>query len=224
MGAKTWMLVYSAGDPRPALAARPALDGEATRRLAEALFPEERLSLAGEADLSRADPPDRELRIGCFPGVAIVAAEEFAIDHPSKLAPRFLGAGAGERVTLLAMHGVVDWFAYARWADGELQRSLSVSPDDGVMEDLGQRLPFEAPYWAGEHPVERGEDDDPYPLPFHPLELGEAAMAALLGCPLEGAVEDAALLDPESVPLLRYRRSRPSRWAFWRRAKRPGLP
>jgi hypothetical protein len=216
MGAKTWMLVYADVDARASLAAKPALDREATRRLADALFPGERLEPAGEGDLSHTCPPDDELHIGCFQGVSIVAAREFGGDRPSKLAPRFLIAAAGGSVTLHAMHSVVDWFAYARWANGELLRSLSVSPDSGVIEDVGPRSSFEEPYWSGEHPVEGDDEAEAYPLPFHPLELGEAALAELFGYQLEGPV-DVALLEPESIPLLRYRRSRPSRWRFWRR-------
>jgi len=37
MGAKTWMIVYSAADARDALRARPLLDREAALKLATAL-------------------------------------------------------------------------------------------------------------------------------------------------------------------------------------------
>ena len=52
-----------------------------------------------------------------------------------------------------------------------------------------------------------------YPFPFHPLDLGEAALAALFGYHIEGPI-DPALLAPETIPLARYKRSR-SRWKFW---------
>lgn len=115
----------------------------------------------------------------------------------------------GRAVTVHAMHSVVDWFAFAVWRDGTLVRALSASPDAGVLEDIGQRLPFEEPYWRGEHRVEggEGEDEDAYPLPFHPLELGEAALGALFGYHLEGPV-DETLLDPETIPLMRFKRKR----------------
>jgi hypothetical protein len=57
-------------------------------------------------------------------------------------------------------------------------------------------LAFEAPYWAGEHPVEPDDDDDdePYPLPFHPLDMAEDALRALFGFTYEGVpLED----DPD---------------------------
>ena len=38
---------------------------------------------------------------------------KFGGDDPSKLPPAFITAGGGGTVTLHAMHGVVDWFAFA---------------------------------------------------------------------------------------------------------------
>lgn len=61
---------------------------------------------------------------------------------------------------------------------------------------------FELPYWAGEHPVEPwpDEDDEPYPLPFHPLELGEDALRALFGFVQEG-MPGPDDIDEHSVPM-----------------------
>ena len=159
MGAKTWMLVIADGDARAALEARPALDRDASRALAEQLFPGETLELIGEGDLSYTNPPDPLMFIGCFPGVWVIAASEFAVDHPSQLPGRFLDIAGKRRITLHAMHSVVDWFAFAVWEDGRLIRSLSLSPDSGILEDIGEPLPFEAPYWAEQQraPVGDGE-------------------------------------------------------------------
>jgi hypothetical protein len=215
MGAKTWMLVYAEGDPSAALSVKPALDRDATLRLAGTLFPGEKLQEAGSGDLSYTNPPDNEVYIGSFPGVAVVAASEFGNDYPSKLSPHFLEAGPFPNAYLHAMHSVVDWFAYALWSNGTLVRALSLSPDSGVLEDIGGRLPFEEPYWSGRHPaLEPGEDPGDYPFPFHPLDLGEAALRALFGYYLEGPV-DPTSLEPESIALLRLKRSR-SKWKFWR--------
>jgi hypothetical protein len=207
------MVVYADVDAREALRARPELDRPATLALANALFAGEKLVAREDGDLSNTCPPDGEICIGCFPGVAVVAARECGGDYPSKLATRFIEAGGPGTTTLHAMHSVVDWFAFAQWRDGRLIRSLSLSPDSGILEDIGQRFPFEEPYWAGQHPAVDGEEADTYPFPFHPLELGEAALAALFGYHLEGPL-DAALLDPETIPLARFARSR-SRWKFW---------
>ncbi|MDO9014459.1 MAG: hypothetical protein Q7U84_06755 [Polynucleobacter sp.] len=214
MGAKTWMLVLADANARDVLAAKPSLDRAATRKLADTLFPGEKLEPIGDGDLSYTCPPDDEVHIGCFPGVSVVAAKEFGIDYPSKLHPRFIAPGGSGTVTLHAMHSVVDWFGYATWANGKLVRSLSLSPDSGIMEDIGQRLPFEEPYWSGEHPAVDGEEEDAYPFPFHPLELGEATLKDLFGYQLEGYI-DASLLEPASIPLVRYKRSRSPWWKFW---------
>jgi hypothetical protein len=216
MGINTWMVVFADTDARNALAAQPVLDRPATMLLAGNLFPGESLEPIGEGDLSSTCPPRGELYIGVFPGVAVAASRDFALDHPSLLPAGILAAGGSGVVTLHAMHSVVDWFAYAIWRNGTLLRSLSLSPDDGVMEDIGARLAFEAPYWSGQHPaVGILEKAVAYPLPFHPLELGAEALRDQFGYQLEGLI-DPGLLDPASIPLVRYRRSRPSRWKFWR--------
>ena len=213
MGAKTWMLVLADADARTALAANPKLDREATQRLASALFPDDRLELLGEGDLSCTCPPNSELYIGCFPGVSVIAAKEFGIDRPSQLPQRFIAAAGSGTATLHAMHSVVDWFAYAAWQDGKLLRSLSLAPDNGIIEDIGARLPFEEPYWSGAHPAVEG-DEEAYPFPFHPLELGEAALYDRFGYQLEGYV-DAEMIEPEAIPLLRFKRKRAHWWKFW---------
>lgn len=70
---------------------------------------------------------------------------------------------------------------FAIWENGRARRSISLAPDPGVMEDLGDRCQFEVPFWNGEHGMEDG-----YPLPFHPLELGVAALLAFFGFGIEG--------------------------------------
>src|SRR5262245_56803838 len=128
MGANTWMIVYSAADARDALGARPPIDREATFKLATALFPKDDLSPLDDGSVAFACPPDKELCVGCFPCVSIVAAKEFGIDYPSRLPSRFIDAGGSGTVTVHAMHSVADWFAYAQWVNGKLIRSLSLSP------------------------------------------------------------------------------------------------
>lgn len=215
MGAKTWMLVGSAGSARDALSAQPQIDRGATNRLASRLFPKERLEPLADGDLSYTCPPDDEIHIGCFQGVSVVAANEFALDYPSRLQPHFLEELGEETICLDAMHSVVDWFAFAVWRGGELERSLSLSPDSGILEDIGPRKAFEIPYWSGEYPAIDPADDegDSYPFPFHPLELGEAALNELFGYQLEGCVDDS-LLEPGEVPLVCLKRKK-SWFRFW---------
>lgn len=213
MGAKTWMLVYSKGNPKDILKSHPALDREATTALVGKLFSAERLQALDDGDLSFTCPPEDEIAAACYPGLVILAADEFGIDFPSRLSGKFVDAFSDGTLYLHAMHSVVDWFAFAVWRNGELRRSLSLSPDSGILEDIGDRLPFEAPYWAGERPVfgedefdDEDEEEDGYPFVFHPLELGEAALDEFFGYILEGVVEPGHL-EPEQIPLMRFKRS-----------------
>ena len=207
------MLVYSVGNPREILKGNPVLDRPATIAFAKKLFPSHQLAPMRDADLTSAYPKDDdEIVIACFPGLAIVAAQEFGIDRPSTLPAPLLGAMPGHAVYLHVMHSVVDWFAFAVWKDGDLQRSLSLAPDAGVVEDIGSRLAFEKPYWDGAHPaIDPDDEDDGYPFAFDPLELGEAALLEFFGFQLEGMV-DPTQLEPESIPLMRFKRKKP----WWR--------
>jgi hypothetical protein len=93
--------------------------------------------------------------------------------------------------------------------------SLSLSPDGGITEDIGAPLPFEASFWAGEHPVASSGQfpgRPPYPLPFHPLELGDAGLLALAGFTVEGRPADD-LIDPWAVRLAGYQTASASRGA-----------
>ncbi len=212
MGAKTWMIVYADRKVGEVLRGRPQLDREATLQLANELFPKEKLEPIGDGNLCYTCPPDDELYIACFPAVSILAAKEFGIDYPSKLPASFVSSRYGTTY-LHAMHSVVDWFAFAKWTNGNLVRSLSLSPESGILEDIGERLPFEGPFWAGQKPAVEDDEEDEYPLPFHPLELAEEALNEFFGYQLEGS-SNSVLFEPESIPLVKYKR-KPSRWKFW---------
>lgn len=215
MGAKTWMLVASSVDTSAVLRTTPALDEEKTLRLVADLFPHETLVPAGDADLTFTCPPDDEIVAGCFPGVSIVAAKEFGIDAPSRLDSRFLKHFGAQDVVLHAMHSVVDWVAFAVWKHGRLTRSLSVAPDQGIIEDFGRKLAFEEPFWEGKHPAVDPDEEEDYPLPFHPLELGEAALENFFGYQLEGFVETMHP-GPESIRLMRFHRRRVQSRPWWK--------
>ncbi|WP_332876967.1 DUF6928 family protein [Massilia sp. S19_KUP03_FR1] len=208
MGAKTWMLVYSKGDIKKILAGVPELDRDATTAMVRQLFPSEKLQLLEDGDLSLTCPPDDEIVVGCYPDLVIVAAKEFGIDYPSKLPSNFINAFSDGVLYLHAMHSVVDWFGFGVWTNGTLQRSLSLSPDSGVLEDIGTRHAFESPYWAGSHPaIDPGDDDIEYPFAFHPLELGEAALQAFFGYQLEGAF-DPSQIELERIHLMLFKRKK----------------
>jgi hypothetical protein len=211
MGAKTWMLAYVKDNASRPFWSNPKLDRDASVALATTLFPTEKLEPVGDGSLAFTNPPDDKLVVGCFPGIDIIAAKEFGIDYPSRLEKQFLQPGADRIVYLHAMHSAVDWFAFAIWDHGQLVRSLSLSPDSGIMEDIGEKRTFEIPYWSGQHPAidgddEDGDDEDAEPaFPFHPLELGEAALKEFFGYNLEGEIDESQP-DVQSIPLLTFKR------------------
>jgi hypothetical protein len=211
MGAKAWMLIASDGDPRSALRARPALDRVATEALVRRSFTEKKFAVLEDGNLAEAtSPPDHIAAAGCFGSLSILAAREFGIDRPSQVDRHFVDGSIGGVVHVFAVHSTVDWFAFARWRDGRLERALSLSAE-GIIEDSGARLPFEEPFWRGEHADAYGEGDGIEGAPFHPLDLAEAASRELFGFVFEGE-SDATLVDPFDVPLMRYLRRRP----WWR--------
>jgi hypothetical protein len=200
------MLAYVKDNSSRALRSNVELDRNAACALARTLFSTEILEPLDDGCIAYTNPPDDELVVGCFPGIDIVAAKEFGIDYPSRLSQHFLRLGGERLVYLHAMHSVVDWFAFAIWDRGQLVRSLSLSPDSGVMEDIGEKRSFEIPYWAGQHPAVDGADDDAeYPFPFHPLDLGEAALKDFFGYNLEGEIDESQP-DIDSIPLLTFKR------------------
>ena len=77
------------------------------------------------------------------------------------------------------------------------RRALSLSPDNGITEDIGPPLEFEHLLWPGERPAAAAGADEPTSLPFHPLELAEAALCTLF---YEGRCRDDDL-DLERIVL-----------------------
>jgi len=198
LGVKTALLAYAVGDPVESLRQAREFDPSATRALVAATHPGwEGTASSHDGDLFYCCyPPEGWVYAGSFPGIDVLCDQDVMDYLPSEFPARYLDAAAGRRVILHAMHSVTDTFAYAIWENGSLGRSLYLSPDTGIAENIGDPLPFEAPYWAGEHPV-----DGRYPLPFHPLELGnDVALRALFGFVIAGRRQPADI-DAESVKL-----------------------
>lgn len=191
VGAKAWFVAWIDGntDVRSVLKSAPAPDPDAAGALMTRLFPGRRFERTDDGDLlSSLNPDDGEVFVGVFPGLTIIAAPEIGIDVPSRLEPSWRPSGT--RVVSFATHSVVDWFAFSVWESGALRRALSLSPDQGIIEDIGPWLPVEEPFWAGDNT----DQDDEYPLPFEPLELAQVVHREFFGYVLEGAVQDD---DPE---------------------------
>lgn len=200
----TAVVMYADTNPIDVLRAAPVLDRAATLALAQRLFPDDLVTDLGDALLADAiNPAEGVAYIGCFPGLDIVCGWQLVTERPSEATERIIAGSARRSAYLHAMHTVVDWCAFAIWTDAELVRGLSVAAGSGVVEDLGERLTFEAPYWAGER-EDCPDDEGAHPLPFHPVALGRAALHSLFGFRIEGH-EEIDDVDPEIVPLVGYR-------------------
>lgn len=147
MGAKDWMLAYCETDPRAVLRVRPALDHAAARAAVERLQPGRILTAIEDGNLGENSNPDDDLiYVGAFSGLTLVCTSIAALDKPAQLPRSVIEAIPASTLYLHAMHSAVDWFAYAVWTDGQLRRSLSLSPDSGIMENVG------AP-WRSKSPI-----------------------------------------------------------------------
>ena len=213
MGAKTAILAFADGDIRPALLGAATQDPVAAARLVGQVFPGYQVTPAGHTTLGDGVyPADDVTNVTVLPGLELLCDRRLVLDLPSQLPAHLAEFGAGRRIVMHGMHSVVDWLCFAVWEDGRLIRSLSLSPDGGIVEDIGDPFEFERPFWAGEHPVEPvpgWPSQGPYPLPFHPLELGEEALRALFGFVLEG-YPDPADIDDWEIPLQGFRVADPS--------------
>ncbi|WP_406022387.1 hypothetical protein OH802_22845 [Nocardioides sp. NBC_00850] len=226
MGAKDWFICYADGDVSKLLARQPEIDRAATEELVRRLFPNHSVVPEEDGTLAEdANPQDDMVYAAVWPGVTIVCTAAVALDRPSQLDTRFLAEARGRTLYLHAMHSVVDWFALGVWSpDGQLRRALSISGgDEEIIENAGEPLPFEQPFWAGEFPaVEDEDEDEDYPFPFHPLELAEAGLDNLFGFVFEGYTgmsDDDDSVDPFDVPLAGFRLAppKPGRRLFGRR-------
>jgi hypothetical protein len=151
LGAKTALLAYTAKDPVESLRQAREFDPVATRALVAATHPGWEGAASSGGDLFDCYPREGRVYAGSFPGIDILCDRDVMDYMPSEFPSRYLDAAVGRHVILHAMYSVTDQFAYGIWENGSLVRSLCLSSDDGIVENIGDPLPFEAPYWAGGH-------------------------------------------------------------------------
>lgn len=213
MGAKTWMIVYSNGDVPLVWSREPKLNSERNSKILSVLFPGEKYGEIENGNLASTCPDNSYVQIADLDEVLIVATHEVAIDNPSKIPRNFVSFESYKYTYVFAMHSGVDWFAFAVWESGSLIRSLSVSPDSGIIEDIGAHLSFEEDYWNNKHPaVDPDDDDDSYPLAFHPLDFGESVLLHLMGYQYEG-LTSFNKVDPENIAMHCFHKR--SWWKIW---------
>ncbi|GAB3850072.1 DUF6928 family protein [Dactylosporangium cerinum] len=207
MGAKTALLAFAEGDLRTVLRGAVRSDPAEVIDLVRRLHPTYEVTPIGDGSLGEDTyPPDDTTYATVLGGAQLFCDQRLVAYDTAQL----LRAAAGRRLIMHQMHSAVDALSFAVWENGDLVRSVGVSPDGGVVENIGEPFEFELPYWAGEHPVgPMFPGDDPYPLPFHPLELGDAALRGLFGFILEGRRRPDDV-DPFGVHLHGFRVADPT--------------
>lgn len=169
MAANSALMVVSELEAPDAL--RAVLDAEpdpaASEELVHRTFPMSRIASAKDGEILT-----NGLRAGAgtayaasHPGLEVVCTRRLWDDRPA------LGeVSHGRRAVLVLTSPVTEWLTFAVWVDGELVRALSLSARRGVVQSIGEPLPFERPGTAG------------------PASLGQAALRGLIGI---GDVVDA---------------------------------
>jgi hypothetical protein len=172
MGWSVALACASLGDTSSAFRHGMAQDADAAAALARRLYPEADVVETGDTVLDFALwPYEDELFVGAY-GDALVVCDRrlFCVDDQARtLADEIAAALPGASCGVLVLHSVVSgcWF---RWYDrNRPRRDVFVTADDGVVVDLGDRLPAEAPFWSA---IDGGAAD--VPLPFDYEEYGMA--------------------------------------------------
>ena len=201
MGSKSTIIAMGQGPSHEIFRGEPVVDLTKSKELAARV-------LGGPPEPSGWVPLD----LGIWPepdtvcaaslaGFEIVCDQRLALERPSELTDWVLKFAPDRSVYAVFMHSVVDWAAFAVWERGVLRRSLSLLSDKGVLEDIGDRYSFEEPYWRGDWSIDFEPD---YPLPFHPIELGNEALHHFFGIYLEGSHDDSDV-DFEDIEVPAFR-------------------
>lgn len=205
VGAKAGILAFSDGDFAGPLRRAPRADAGLTAALVAEVYPGYRAEPVSGCPLVAAAEPPRDIVYALrVPGFGIMCDQRFHPCKPSEMPEHVLGLAAGRRVALCSVHSVDDSFSYAVWDNGALTRSLSVglSSPELIVEDIGEPLQFERPFWA-----RRRESLHSHPgrLGFHPLDMGEQALRFLFGFVLEEMTPEPGDLDAAQIAMLGYR-------------------
>jgi hypothetical protein len=172
MGWSVALACSSVGEASQAFGPGLAQDSGDAAALARRLYPGHSVTETGDTVLDFALwPYEDELFVGAYGDALIVCDRRlFGIDDQARhLADEIAAALPGGSCGVLVLHSVVSgcWF---RWyEENRPRRDVFVTADDGVVVDLGERLPVEAPFWKA---VDDGASD--VPLPFDYEKYGMA--------------------------------------------------
>lgn len=192
------MLAFARGEPADVTGVADALrraegsDAAAAERLIRRLAPGWQIEPAAgealaEATYPAAYPNTDTVYALSVPGLDLVCGLHFLPGRGggARLPEHVLAEGAGRRVIYHWMHSGSDSVEIAVWTDGTLTRAIGIDGASGIVEDVGEPLPFEASFPPSE---------------VHPSTFGNEAARALFGFALEGrrAPDD---VDPTTVHL-----------------------
>ncbi|MBP2478607.1 hypothetical protein JOF53_007479 [Crossiella equi] len=201
MGSKSAILVFAKDDPRDIFRVSAAADSVESKRLVEDLVGGSVRYVGGGSLDDSIWPAEGTACGGSFNGFDVVCSRDLATYFPSGLTEKVIRCAKGRPAFAVFMHSMEDWAAFACWSEsGELIRSVSVNPEKGVMESVGDPLGFEQEFWAGGRRVSHIGS---YPLLFHPIDLGNEALRHFFSFVLEGE-EDADSIDIEEFSLLAF--------------------
>ncbi len=111
-----------------------------------------------------------------FDGLDLISARSLAVNRVTEMSDMVTELAGERHVAAVWMHSGTDYMGIGPWANGRLLRAVSMSSADGIIENVGEPLSFEAPFWEGRRPVIHLSN---YPLPFHPLGMGSEALREL---------------------------------------------
>jgi hypothetical protein len=130
----------------------PEHDSQAARDLVD------QLGLGSNRSLGLTDfdsgiyPKDGHLVIGAYAGAAIVASQDLVFGtvtgENTHVLRRLLELFPAAELLVMELHSVVNYWAYAYYRHGELQRAYGGSADDGVLVELGELQSEERDYFA----------------------------------------------------------------------------
>ncbi|GAA0613479.1 DUF6928 family protein [Kribbella sandramycini] len=157
MGSKAAVVAFGQAGRWPVFTDSVVVDEPGSRQLARTVLEPDAVA-TGSIGLDLAVWP--EAGISCVAKLyahEIFSSRELAIYRPSELAD-WVGRIADARAAAAVfMHSAEDWAAFAIWGGGELIRSLRMNAEHGIIEDVGDRRAFEAPFWDGEKPLQGSE-------------------------------------------------------------------